>query len=138
MDNVIKETDDFEEYEHDDELERYSKLLNFYQSFHNKYYKNNNNMFSDINKNTDTNDSLEHLYSIIEKYKRNKQKDERIVEIYEINNIDEINIDDFEELYSFSIDDQIEIASGDQLTIFYYIVDNFNWNKIKWTIKKIK
>jgi hypothetical protein len=107
------------------------ELLNIYQYYYNSLYKKNENMFHGINENNGTNRSLEIFYDLIFSFNKGDEEQNRICEPDE-------NTEDLNEIYGFTIDNEIVKVGGSMISLLVYINKNYDWCNKKWTIIIIK
>lgn len=121
-----------------DDTECIVSIINIFQLYYKKLYKKSDDetIFDDINydDDTSTNRSMELLYEYMYEYRINKQKDNKLVDIYDENII---NAHCYEQLYGLIIDDKIQKISPSFLPLLMYLVE-LKWTEIDWKISKIK
>jgi len=97
-----------------------------------KHYNNTNdthiNMFSGLDSICDTNAIMEELLEHIEQYKNSPP------ECYRLFGFDEIDINDYEQLFGIIIDDNMLCVCELMIPLLKYIAQNIDWNNTDWKI----
>lgn len=115
-----------------EEMSYYVNILNIFMKHVNMYREKTTHMFDNVKTDDDTNDIMEEFYEHINQF---KESDENIRRIYAY---DEINVEDFEQLFVLKVDDKIICACELLFPLLDYIAKEIDWVQCKWKIIPIK
>lgn len=119
------------------EMEKYVSLLNIFQIYYRNMYKieSAESLLDgvEIESMSSTNRAMELLYQYILEYKQNKIKDNELTNLFQ-----NIDINNYDEVYTLIIDGKSVLYSPSFLSLMSYLVGNVDWKMVDWKITKIK
>lgn len=110
----------------------YMNLINVFIKHYNTCNGTKINMFHGIDIFEDTNDMMEEFYEHINDYKESDDDNKQLF------SPDEITVDDFEQLFGLTVNDNIICICSLMIPILEYIVKEIDWVKINWKIIPLK
>lgn len=145
-DNLLSHND--EKLSHNDENSYYYlNLLNIFLKYYNDKYNKCDNFFSGIiDRTKDTSSQMELFFEVIIEYKQlkeilNENSDDKIMKLYfDDNKKEQLNIflDNYNgQIYKLEINDTM-IYSPSLLICLNFILDNFDYLNINWTIFNLR
>lgn len=112
----------------DSETSYYTNILNIFIKHYNTFNKTNINMFTGLDKYEDTNDMMEEFIDHLTQFKESDDDEKRLY------NMNEIQKENFEQLFSLRINENIVCVCGILFPILNYIATEIDWINVDWKI----